>query len=94
MVGVTVIALVTDLLGLVFWAWLAMAARRGHGWTRIVGAVLLGIYTIITLLVLLGTHRDPGPQFTTLVVWALGVAAVIPLFSQQARDFCFRWRGR
>ena len=94
MAGVMAIALTADFLGLICWAWLAMATRRGHGWTRVVGTVLLGIYTIITLLVLFGTHRDPGPQFTTLVVWALGVATVVPLYSRQARDFCFAWRRR
>jgi hypothetical protein len=94
MAGTMAIALVADLLGLACWVWLAMAARRGNGWTRIAGAVLLGIYSVCTLLVLFGTHRDPGPQFATLVVWALGVAAVIPLFSQQARDFFYAWRKR
>jgi hypothetical protein len=94
MAGTMAIALVADLLGLACWVWLSMAARRGNGWTRIAGAVLLGIYSICTLLVLFGTHRDPGSQFTTLVVWALGVAAVIPLWSQQARDFFYAWRKR
>ena len=94
MAGATAIGLVADLLGLACWAWLAMAARRGHGWTRIAGAVLLGIYSICTLIVVFGTQRDPGPVLTTLVVWALGVATVIPLFSQQARDFFYNWRNR
>jgi hypothetical protein len=56
--------------------------------------VLLGIYSIAALLVLFGTHRDPGPQFTTILVWALGLAAVIPLWSQQARNFFYTWRKR
>jgi CHASE2 domain-containing sensor protein len=94
MAGSMAIAFTADFLGLICWAWLAMATRRGHGWTRVVGAVLLGIYSICTLFVLLGTQHDPGPQFTTVVVWALGVATVIPLFSQQARDFFFAWRKR
>jgi hypothetical protein len=94
MAGTMAIALLADLLGLACWVWLAMATRRGNGWTRIAGAVLLGIYSICTLLVLFGTHGDPGPQFTTLVVWALGVATVFPLFSQQARDFFYAWRKR
>jgi serine/threonine protein kinase len=91
MAGAMVIALVADVLGLACWAWLAMATRRGHGWTRIAGTVLLAIYSVCALLVLLGTHNDPAPQFTTVVVWALGVAAVIPLWSQQARDFFRAW---
>ena len=91
MAGAMVIALIADLLGLACWAWIAVAARRGHGWTRIAGTVLLAIYSVCVLFVLLGTHRDPAPQLTTVVVWALGVAAVIPLWSQQARDFYRAW---
>jgi hypothetical protein len=94
MAGTMAIVLLADFLGLACWVWLAMATRRGNGWTRIAGAVLLGIYSICTLLVLFGTHRDPGAQFTTFVVWALGVATVFPLFSQQARDFFYAWRKR
>jgi serine/threonine kinase PknH len=94
MAGVITIGFVAGLLGLACWAWLAVAARRGNGWTRIAGAVLLGIYSICTLIVVFGTKRDPGPQLTTLAVWALGVATVIPLFSPQARDFFYRWRKR
>jgi serine/threonine protein kinase len=92
MSGVMVIGFVAGLLGLACWVWLAMATRRGKGWTRIAGTVLLGIYSIAALLVLFGTHRDPGPQFTTILVWALGLAAVIPLWSQQARNFFYTWR--
>jgi hypothetical protein len=94
MSGVMVIGFVAGLLGLACWVWLAMATRRGKGWTRVAGTVLLGIYSIAALLVLFGTHRDPGPQFTTILVWALGLAAVIPLWSQQARNFFYTWRKR
>ena len=94
MSGVMAIGFVTVLLGLACWVWLAMATRRGHGWTRIAGTVLLGIYSIVALFVLFGTRHDPGPQIATVVVWALGLATVIPLWSQQARDFFYAWRKR
>ncbi|MGH3299333.1 MAG: hypothetical protein ACRDP7_46840, partial [Trebonia sp.] len=94
MAGAMAIGVVAAVLGLGCWAWLAMATRRGNGWTRIAGTVLLAIYSVCTLIVLFGTHRDPGTQFTTVVVWAIGVAAVIPLWSRQARDFCYAWRKR
>jgi hypothetical protein len=92
MVGVMAILLIADILGLFCWAWLAIAARRGNGWTRIAGSVLLGIYTICTLLVVFKTRNDPGVEFTTIVVWAVGVATIIPLWSQQARGFFDAWR--
>jgi hypothetical protein len=94
MANAMAIGVAADILGLACWAWLAVATRRGHGWTRVVGTVLLGIYSICALVVVFGTHYDAGPQFTTVVVWAIGVATVIPLWSQQARDFCYAWRKR
>ena len=94
MAGAMAIGLVADILGLACWAWLAVATRRGNGWTRVAGTALLAIYSICTLIVVFGSHRDPGPQFTTVLVWAIGVATVIPLWSQQARDFFYAWRKR
>jgi hypothetical protein len=49
---------------------------------------------VVMLLVLLRTHNDPSARFTTLVAWALGVAAVIPLWTQQARAFFDTWGKR
>ena len=37
----------------------------------------------VPLFVLLGTHNDPGARFFTVLAWALGLAAVIPLWTQQ-----------
>ena len=90
--GLIVILLVADVLGLACWAWLAVATRRGHGWTRIGGTVLLAVYSIVALFVVFRTENDLDVVFTTLVVWAVGVAAVIPLWSQQATEFFAAWR--
>jgi hypothetical protein len=94
MSGAVAVGMIADFLGLVCWIWLAMACRRGSGWTRIAGTVLLGIYSLCALFVLFGTRHDLGPQFTTVVVWGIGVAAVISLWSQQAREFFYAWRRR
>ena len=94
MAGAMTVAVVADLLGLACWVVIAIACRRGRGWTRIAGTVLLGVYTVVTLLVVLGTHNDPGARFMTVLVWALGLAAVIPLWTQQARAFFDTWRRR
>ena len=87
-------AVLADLIGIVCWVVLAIAARRGRGWARITGTVLLGIYTLVLLSVLVGTHDDPGARFLTLLVWVLGVAATVPLWSQQARAFFATWGKR
>jgi hypothetical protein len=92
--GVMAFAVIADLLGLICWVVIAVACRRGRGWTRIAGTVLLGLYTVIMLVVLARTHNDPGARFTTLVTWALGVAAAIPLWTRTARAFFSTWRKR
>jgi hypothetical protein len=94
LVTVMVVAVVTALVGLISWAWVAIAARRGHGWTRTAGTVLLGLYTICTLIVCFGSKNAPGAQYTTALVWIIGVAAVIPLWSRGAREFFASWRRR
>jgi hypothetical protein len=94
MAGWAAIALCADAIGLVCWVVLAVACRRGRGWTRIAGTVLLALYTLVMLGLLLRTHEDPGARFTTLVAWACGVGAVVPLWTQQARAFFEAWRKR
>ncbi len=84
-------AVIADLIGIACWVVLAIAARHGRGWARITGTVLLGIYTLVLLSVLVVTHDDPGARFLTLLVWVLGVAATVPLWTQQARAFFATW---
>jgi hypothetical protein len=94
MAGLTALAAFADLLGIACWVVLAIACRRGRGWTRIVGTVLLGVYTFVLLFFLVGTTNDPGARFFNILVWVLGVAAVIPLWTRQARDFFATWGRR
>jgi len=86
--------LAADVLGLICWAWLAAATRRGKGWPRVAGLVLLVIYTVLMLMVFVNTTNDSGARFTAFLVWILGLAAVIPLWSRQAREFFSAWRKR
>jgi hypothetical protein len=94
MAAVMTAAVIADVLGLVCWIVIAMACRRGRGWTRVAGTVLLGIYTVVALLLAFRTHNDPGARFTTLLAWVLGLAAVTSLWTRQARAFFDNWRRR
>jgi hypothetical protein len=93
MAGHLSIAILGDVLGLVAWIWLATASRRGHGWTRIAGSVLAGLYSISALTILLATHDDPAVKIFTLIIWVIALATVFLLWSQQARQFFTAWRG-
>jgi hypothetical protein len=80
------------LIGVVCWLVLAAAARRGRAWTRGVAILLLALYTVGLLVVLLGTHNDPGVHATSVIIWIIGLAATIPLWGRQARDFFSYYR--
>jgi len=81
-------------IGIVCWLVIAAACRRGHSWTRIAGTVLLVLDTATLLTVLLATHNDPGVKTASLLVWIIGLAAVIPLWGRQASNFFLAWRKR
>jgi hypothetical protein len=80
------------LIGVVCWLVIAAACRRGRGWTRPVGTLLLGLDTAGLLIVLLGTHNDPGVHATTVIIWIIGLATTILLWGRQARDFFAYYR--
>jgi serine/threonine protein kinase len=81
-------------IGIICWLVVAAACRRGRSWTRIAGTVLLALDTAILLTVLLATHNDPGVKAASLVVWIIGLAAAVPLWGRQARNFYLAWRKR
>jgi hypothetical protein len=80
------------LIGVVCWLVLAAAARRGRSWAPTVATLLLGLDTAGLLVVLLGTHNDPGVRATTVIIWIIGLAATILLWGRQARDFFAYYR--
>jgi len=80
------------LIGVVCWLVLAAAARRGRSWAPTVASLLFGLDTAGLLIVLLGTHNDPGVGATTIIIWIIGLAATIALWGRQARDFFALYR--
>jgi hypothetical protein len=71
---------------------LAAAARRGRSWVPTVASLLFGLDTAGLLIVLLGTHNDPGVLATSIIIWLIGLTATIPLWGRQARDFFALYR--
>ena len=89
---ISVVVGLGGLIGVVCWLVLAAAARRGRSWAPTVASLLFGLDTAGLLIVLLGTQNDPGVWATTIIIWIIGLAATIPLWGRQARDFFAYYR--
>jgi hypothetical protein len=79
--------------GVVCWIIVATSCRRGHSWTRAAATILLALHTVGMLTVLLEITSDPIVKTTTIIIWIIGLAAVILLWSQDD-SFFQAWRKR
>jgi hypothetical protein len=84
---VALFALFPDFFGIALWPVMAIFVRRARKWAAIVGTVLFGLQTACTIGVILGTPGEPGVKITSFIIWGLGLAATIMLWSAPARAF-------
>jgi hypothetical protein len=88
--GAEVIGIVTTVaIGLIaigLWVWMAWANGRGKSWARIVSAVLFGINTL-DLLLSLGRVHVGGAAVLGIVVWLVGLGAIILIFNKESAPF-------
>jgi hypothetical protein len=73
---------------------LATSSRRGHGWTRVAATILLAIHTVGMLIDMVLLNGEVGVKATSAVIWGIGLAAVVLLWSQDSRAFFRAWRKR
>ncbi|HEX8007676.1 MAG TPA: hypothetical protein VF482_14760, partial [Trebonia sp.] len=73
-------------IGITLWLWLASAVRRGRGWARTVGTVFFGIDTL-GLLATLGRPGIGAIKGIGVVIWLIGLAAVITLWRRQSSQY-------
>ena len=79
--------IVSGLLGAGLWVWVAQMSKAGRNWARIVGTVLFAIDTIS---VFAGAATVPGGGATriySILVWIIGLAAVILLWQRASSDY-------
>ncbi|HEY2308822.1 MAG TPA: DUF1707 domain-containing protein [Streptosporangiaceae bacterium] len=79
-------------IGAGVWLWLAWANGQGYHWARPAFAAFFGLLTIVPLFGLGGdalpyTWRD---VIATTVLWLVGLAAMLLLFSETARSYSQR----
>jgi tRNA A-37 threonylcarbamoyl transferase component Bud32 len=78
--------IVGSVISIGLWLWLASACKKGHGWARTVGTVLLGIDTV-GLIVTIGRPGIPGTKAIHVLVWLIGLVTVIFLWRRQSSEY-------
>ncbi len=80
------LAIVSGLVGIALWLWMARANGQGRNWARILSTVLFGLATLD----LFGVASQPktllGLVFPVLT-WLLGLGAVVLLWRKQSTAF-------
>jgi NADH:ubiquinone oxidoreductase subunit 6 (subunit J) len=81
-----VIGIVVGLLSIGLWLWLARACNRGRNWARITGTVLFGLDTLLILLSVSRLKAGVG-VLVDLVIWLIGLAAVVLLWRKESSAY-------
>ena len=81
-----VAGVISDLVAVGLWIWMAMANRGGKPWARIAATVLLAVDTV---LLALGIGRSGLllSAVVSVVIWLIGLGAVIYLWRRESSEF-------
>jgi len=77
---------ITGAVGIGLWLKLASASRKGRSWARTAGTILFGLDTI-GLLGTLGRTGIPVAKTFGVLIWLIGLIAVIELWRRQSGDY-------
>jgi len=85
------LAIVSGVLGVALWLWMARANSQGRNWARVVSTVLFGLATLDLFGVLSQPKTALGLVFPALT-WLVGLGAIVLLWRRESTDF-FKPRG-
>lgn len=86
-VGVAVgFSVVSGLIGVALWLWMAAANGRGRSWARIVATVFYGLSVLLTLVSFL-QKPPPLSLVLSLVSLVLGGFIIVLLFKKESSDY-------
>jgi len=80
------LAIVSGVLGVALWLWMARANSQGRNWARIMSTVLFGLATLDLYGVLSQPKTVLGLVFPVLT-WLAGLGAVIFLWRKESTEF-------
>lgn len=100
LVGMYVVAaVIAGLVSAGLWLWMALAAKYGRAWARIVATVLFGLYTLAALAGSLtvtvtapnghsfAVHAPAVGELTTWLTWLAGLGTIIALWQRQSTAY-------
>jgi hypothetical protein len=84
-----IVLVVVGLIGVGLWIWMAQSNKAGKNWARITSTVFFAIDTLGAIGGLAGGALSGGNanRFYGLVVWVIGVVAIILLWQRSSSDY-------
>ncbi len=85
-VVVVVFAVIVGLISIGLWLWMARANKAGKNWARITSSVFFGLNTLGVLAI----FRQAEPTFSrliTILVWLVGLGAIIMLWRKASSEY-------
>jgi hypothetical protein len=84
-----IVLVVVGLIGVGLWIWMAQSNKAGKNWARIASTVFFAIDTLGAIGGLAGGALSGGNanRFYGLVVWVIGVVAIILLWQRSSSDY-------
>jgi hypothetical protein len=74
------------LIGAALWLWMAQANRAGKNWARITSTVFFGIDTI-SQLISLGMPSGGVVRIYSILIWLIGLVAIVLLWQRTSSDY-------
>jgi hypothetical protein len=78
--------IVGGLIGAGLWVWMARSNAAGKSWARIVSTVFFALDTILQF-VGLGAGTGAAGRIFAIVVWLIGLAAIILLWQRTSSEY-------
>ena len=75
------------LISAALWLWMAQSCLAGKGWARIVSTVFFGIETVGVLFGGASTLGAGAARLYSIVVWVVGLIAIILLWRRSSSDY-------
>ena len=84
-----ILLVVAGLIGIVLWLWMAQMNKAGKNWARITSTVFFALDTLGAIGGLAGGALSGGSvnRFYGLVVWVIGVAAILLLWQRSSTQY-------